>query len=652
MKKIRATAIFPALLAVAAILNSSNLPKPQLPADISLTRDGKSECVIVRPDGSPFAITSACSNFSRAVKKQTGAEIKVITDKTDKYAAGAMIPREIIVGNTSRNIECSHSENLKINDFSVCAHGKDLVVAAGQESVYADAMSYITENLIKDGELCFPENFVHIESGDYAVDSLSLCGTDISDFGIVYSADFAKGSAESFADTLTEKTGIVFEAKDSADGAKNIVFGNEKDILRTEYAVFEKDGSIYVSSPTKAGLEKAYEKLSAELFGKEEKNVAVNTLDIKGNLEKTNGYAKYIRTASPLSNTYKKLTVDKKLTVAYFGGSVTVGYSSSDRAKYSWRARTTSWLADNFPEAKITEINSAIGASGSHLGAFRAQRDIIAYEPDLVFIEFSVNDTYNGETGDTASENYEAIVRSIRKAYPDCDIVNVYITDSSKASAGGDFSIKDLAHDKVAKAYRIPAVDVGKALIEKYSLKGSSSPDWKKYFSDSVHMTDEGFYEYSLVLSEFLANELLFADSHESAAHVLPEKVTAGCERELQFILPTKEMLENATGFSFNEKGFLSETPNASYNEYLETNDTNNSITLTFTGSELSLFTGSFTSGTVEYEVDGKRWKVERNSMNNPFPIVKNLKYGEHTITMKFKFKDSTVARIGAFLVR
>ena len=646
-KTVAAVTLLPVIVIGGVIFAASRL---SLPKNIDITKDGTSEYVIVRADGCEFAVTAACSNLSRGIKKQTGTDIKVVTDKTDRYDAGANIPCEIIVGDTNRQIECDIAQSLRSDDFSVCVHEKDLVICAGSNSGYEKAVKYITDTLICDGELSVSENFRYVENGEYTIDTLTIGEKNISEYTVVYTDAFAQKYAEEFAKTAQEKTGYILDIAQE-EKENSIVFGSGDGIGRDEYKIVSENGSIYVSAPTGMGIEAAYKEFSDILFGKEENAVKIENVNFDGKLVKTSEYSAFINERTDLSNTYSKLTKDKKLTVAYFGGSVTVGYSSSDRGKYSWRARTTAWIADNFPEAQVTEVNSAIGASGSHLGAFRVQRDIIAYKPDLVFIEFSVNDTYNGETGDTASENYEAVVRAIRKANPECDIVNIYITDSSKASAGGDFNLKN-AHEKVAQIYGIPAVDVGKALITKKFLRGSASSDWKKYFSDSVHMTDEGFAEYAKPIHEFLANELIFATPDEAAPHQLPEKLCENSDRQLQYIIPAEGLLENAVGFTFKETGFLSETPCAVYNEHIMTSDPDNSLTFTFTGTELSLFMSSYTSGTVTYEIDGKKWRAERNSMNNPFPIVKNLEYGEHTITMHFGFKDSTTAKIGAFLVR
>ncbi len=648
-KNVAAVTLLPVIVIGGAIFAAGQLKTVSLPKNIDIAKGGASEYVIVRPDGCEFAVTAACSNLSREIKKQTGADIKVVTDKTERYDAGASIPCEIIVGNTNRQVDCDVAEKLRYDDFAICMHGKDLVITAGSNDGYEKAIDHITDKLISGGNLSLSENFVYIEQGEYTTETLTLCGKDISEYTVVYTTVSAKKYADEFAKTVQEKTGHVLDVSEN-ETEGSIVFGSGDSVGRDEYKLMSEKGNIYVSSPTGMGLEAAYDELSKTLFGKEEKTVKIENINFDGTLELSSEYGAFIQKRADLSNTYNKLTKDKKLTVAYFGGSVTVGHAASDRAKYSWRALTTQWLAENFPEAEVVEINSAIGASGSHLGAFRVQRDIISHNPDLLFVEYSINDCYNGETEGTAAENYEAIVRQVRKALPECDIVNIYITDSGRASGGGDFAIKT-AYEKVAQAYDISSLDVGKALITKKFLRGTQSTDWNKYFTDIVHMTDAGFAEYAKVIAEYLAGELVFGEKSETKAHALPEKVSENAERELQYILAREDMLKNSKGFTF-EKGTFEGGTVPKYEGYLKTTSADNSLTFTFTGTELSLFMSSYTSGTVTYEIDGKKWRADRNSMNNPFPIVKNLEYGEHTITMQFGFKDSTTANIGAFLVR
>ena len=50
------------------------------------------------------------------------------------------------------------------------------------------------------------------------------------------------------------------------------------------------------------------------------------------------------------------------------------------------------WLRGRFPRSSVTAVNSGMSATGSGLGVFRIDQDVIAYQPDLVAIEFCVND--------------------------------------------------------------------------------------------------------------------------------------------------------------------------------------------------------------------------------------------------------------------
>jgi hypothetical protein len=85
-----------------------------------------------------------------------------------------------------------------------------------------------------------------------------------------------------------------------------------------------------------------------------------------------------------LGNFFAKVKAGKEIKVAYFGGSIT--------AAAGWRVKTLKWLQEQYPNAKFSEINAAIGGTGSDLGVFRCYQDVIAKKPDLVFVEFAVND--------------------------------------------------------------------------------------------------------------------------------------------------------------------------------------------------------------------------------------------------------------------
>ena len=131
-----------------------------------------------------------------------------------------------------------------------------------------------------------------------------------------------------------------------------------------------------------------------------------------------NQFSQYIHYRSPLAYTYKKLTQDKQLNVVYFGGSITNGYGSSDKDTKSWRALSGIWLKKHFPQAQINTVNSAIGESGTYLGAYRLERDVLSQHPDLLFIEYAVNDLTHGASRETAAMQLESIIREVKAQNP------------------------------------------------------------------------------------------------------------------------------------------------------------------------------------------------------------------------------------------
>jgi len=117
-----------------------------------------------------------------------------------------------------------------------------------------------------------------------------------------------------------------------------------------------------------------------------------------------------------LPNVLAKLKAGKEVRVGYLGGSIT--------AAPGWRVKSLKWLQEQYPAAKLSEINAAIGGTGSDLGVFRAQHDVLQFKPDLLFVEFAVND---GGTGPEQIQRcMEGIVRQTWRVDSTTDICFVY----------------------------------------------------------------------------------------------------------------------------------------------------------------------------------------------------------------------------------
>ena len=142
-----------------------------------------------------------------------------------------------------------------------------------------------------------------------------------------------------------------------------------------------------------------------------------------------------------------------ELKVGYLGGSIT--------AQPGWRVKSLAHLKQAYPGVKFTEINAAIGGTGSDLGVFRLQQDVLSKQPDLLFVEFAVND--GGAAPDQIIRCMEGIVRQTWRANPNCDICFVYTV--TEALAGpmleGKLQRSASAMEKVADFYGIPSITLG-----------------------------------------------------------------------------------------------------------------------------------------------------------------------------------------------
>jgi len=81
-----------------------------------------------------------------------------------------------------------------------------------------------------------------------------------------------------------------------------------------------------------------------------------------------------------------------KLKVGFFGASLTWGANASDPLKTSYRAHVARKFVSTYPKSHFEFVEGAIGGTGSQLGVFRLERDMLRYRPDIVFLDFSAND--------------------------------------------------------------------------------------------------------------------------------------------------------------------------------------------------------------------------------------------------------------------
>jgi lysophospholipase L1-like esterase len=199
-----------------------------------------------------------------------------------------------------------------------------------------------------------------------------------------------------------------------------------------------------------------------------------------------------------MPNLFAKLNNGEPVTIAYYGGSITAGPG--------WRTYTLDWFRKTYPNAKINELNASLGGSGSIVGVFRADHDLVNPKPDAVFIEFSLNDV--ADVRDRSAEvagALEGIIRKLRMSKADTDICLAYTLHSSAVDLlnQGKFSASVSLHESIAEHYRISTIHMGvvaarMAKEDKLVFSAPKSPGDKDaqgrviFSNDGTHPSEAG----------------------------------------------------------------------------------------------------------------------------------------------------------------
>ena len=179
-----------------------------------------------------------------------------------------------------------------------------------------------------------------------------------------------------------------------------------------------------------------------------------------------------------LKNLMKRAANGESLVIGFLGGSITQGsLSSTPETCYAYLVYE--WWKKSFPNATFSFVNGGIGGTTSHYGGARAWKDVLCYRPDIVTVDFSVNDDAN----EFFEETYEGTLRRLLAApsAPAVVVLNNVFYDTGKNAQE--------YQNRIADHYGIPHV----------SIKDTVYPDVESgkivradITPDNLHPNDKG----------------------------------------------------------------------------------------------------------------------------------------------------------------
>ena len=218
-----------------------------------------------------------------------------------------------------------------------------------------------------------------------------------------------------------------------------------------------------------------------------------------------------------LPNLRTKLAAHAPVTVAFLGGSIT-----KNAGEGGFVSEVAAWIEAQSGGVHVETINAGIGNTGSDLGAERIDADVLSHRPDVLFVEFAVNDSDHECTADM-----EQIVRKARTANPRADVVFLYaVMDwTLPRLEAGKFPQSVIRHEKVAAHYGIPTVALGYEAARKIRL---GEWTWKNFSNDACHPTADGYASYNRDLAAALP---LLLTTQAPTPNPLPPPLVVGSEK-------------------------------------------------------------------------------------------------------------------------
>ena len=301
-----------------------------------------------------------------------------------------------------------------------------------------------------------------------------------------------------------------------------------------------------------------------------------------------------------LNNTAFLMKEKKELNIVCIGGSVTEGYGSTDKKEKSWPVLVGRWMEQTYG-VRVNLVNAGIGGTSSSLGNYRFDAEIAPAKPDLFFIEFAVNDFYDGFDYRTTRRYSESLLAKAYRLNPNMDVVYILTYDLH-------YDNKDYpqlrAHRDIADRNGLLSVKMSDFIYERCAKTGENPHD---FYIDWVHPNDLGYKTYAEIIEGILAEDL---KQCKNPTQMIPHKpITVSDELLTNSRFLTGEAAYDLHGFTYQKPT----SPNGGIRGggALIAEEPGSSFKFDFEGTDLGLF---FTAGTnrgkLKIVVDGREQAI------------------------------------------
>lgn len=330
--------------------------------------------------------------------------------------------------------------------------------------------------------------------------------------------------------------------------------------------------------------------LAAAIFagcGKENSSVELKYIDNPETQEDYMNNAK-ITSLTQLGNTYRlKKAIEKArkgedVNIVYLGGSITEGDILQLEERYA--KRTYNYFKDTFAKGdgeNVHYFNSGYRGTGSILGALRCEDDVLSYEPDIVFVEYAVND--GGSEND--KDGFESVIRDCLEYKTQPAVILLF----ARMQDGG--SSQDWKKE-IGRHYDLPMISYADGITY---LFDNGAMKWEEFSGDYTHPTAYGGEVIASFINYFY-DEVNRLPAPE-ADITLPERLFNGFYANAHLLTKNSYELTDENKGTWKKGSSGDHFPNGWTKQFIEDNDP---IVFEFTGKNAYIIYPSSDSATFD----------------------------------------------------
>lgn len=325
-------------------------------------------------------------------------------------------------------------------------------------------------------------------------------------------------------------------------------------------------------------------------------------------------------------------------TIVYLGGSITM--RKKELGDRGYADASFKFFKNHFaPDGQLTYINSGMNGTSSLIGLIRSERDVLKFLPDIVFVEFSVNDSKDS----LHREVFESLIVRLLESESKPAVVLLFLQSEGGYSCQGHMQV-------IGEHYKLPMISVCDAIqaeLEAGRIK------WSEYADDNIHPNLRG----NDLIVELIANYYRTVDREtEDKEEDIPKKPFYGTAYKNMMLLDAACFKPLSTG-GFKRANTIDDFPNGWVRD---THKENGEFTFKLRFKHLFIIykeSRNMTEGSIVLTVDGKEADVFSGyrtfGWNNPAvrQVYSEDEEGEHLVGIRMvkedEDKDFTLLAVG-----